>query len=125
MIDIIYAILIILALFKGYRRGLIIAVFSFAGFIVGLAAALKLSVFVADHLKDSVNISAKILPFISFALVFIAAILLIHFGAKLIEKLFEMAALGWANKLGGILLYAILYTIIFSVFLFYADKLHV
>ena len=98
MIDIIYAILIILALFKGYRRGLIIAVFSFAGFIVGLAAALKLSVFVADHLKDSVNISAKILPFISFALVFIAAILLIHFGAKLIEKLFEMAALGWAVR---------------------------
>ena len=124
MIDIIYAILIILAIFKGYQKGLIIAVFSFIGFVIGLAAALKLSVYVADHLKGSVNVSAKILPFLSFALVFLITVLLIHFGAKLIEKLFEMAALGWANKLAGILLYAILYTMIFSVFLFYADKIH-
>jgi membrane protein required for colicin V production len=43
---------------------------------------------------------------------------------KLIEKTFEIAFLGWANKLGGILLYAALYTIIFSVCLFYADKIH-
>jgi membrane protein required for colicin V production len=124
MIDIIYAILIILAVFKGYRKGLIIAIFSFIGFVIGLAAALKLSVYVASQLKGSVNVSSKILPFISFAVVFLVTVLLIHFGAKLIEKLFEMAALGWANKLGGILLYAVLYTMIFSVFLFYADKIN-
>jgi membrane protein required for colicin V production len=125
MIDIIYAILIALAVFKGFQKGLIIAVFSFVGFVVGLAAALKLSVYVADHLKDSVNVSGKILPFLSFALVFLVTVLLIHFGAKLIEKLLEAVALGWANKLCDILLYAILYTMIFSVFLFYAEKIHV
>ena len=125
MIDIIYAILIALAVFKGFQKGLIIAVFSFVGFVVGLAAALKLSVYVADHLKDSVNVSGKILPFLSFALVFLVTVLLIHFGAKLIEKLLEAVALGWANKLCGLLLYAILYTMIFSVFLFYAEKIHV
>jgi membrane protein required for colicin V production len=124
MIDIIYAILIILAVFKGYRKGLIIAIFSFVGFVIGLGAALKLSVYVAGQLKGSVNVSGKILPFISFAVVFLVTVLLIHFGAKLIEKLLEMAALGWANKLGGILLYAVLYTMIFSVFLFYADKIN-
>ena len=124
MIDIIYATLMILAIFKGYSKGLIIALFSFVGFVIGIAAALKLSVFVASRLKDSINVSNKILPFISFAVVFLATILLIHFGAKLIEKLLESVALGWANKLGGVLLYAILYTFIFSVFLFYADKVH-
>ena len=36
-----------------------------------------------------------------------------------------MALLGWANRLGGVLLYLILYTIIFSVFLFYADKIKI
>ncbi|HMG82120.1 MAG TPA: CvpA family protein [Ferruginibacter sp.] len=124
MIDIIYAILICLALYKGYKKGLIVAVFSFVGFVIGLAAALKLSVYVAGQLKGSINVSSKILPFISFAVVFLITVLLIYFGAKLIEKLFEMVALGWANKLGGILLYAILYTIIFSVFLFYAEKIN-
>ena len=35
-----------------------------------------------------------------------------------------MALLGWVNRLGGIVFYAALYIIIFSVFLFYADKIH-
>jgi membrane protein required for colicin V production len=31
--------------------------------------------------------------------------------------------LGWLNRIGGIILYAVIYTIIFSIFLFYAEKL--
>ena len=34
-----------------------------------------------------------------------------------------MAMLGWLDSLGGMILYIVIYTIIFSVFLFYAEKL--
>lgn len=124
MIDIIYAILIVIAIFKGYKKGLIIAIFSIVAFIVGLAAALKLSATVAAYLQNSVNISGKWLPFLSFAMVFGLVTVLVGMGGKLIEKTFEMALLGWANRIGGILLFVILYTIIFSIFLFYAEKIH-
>ena len=124
MIDIIFAILIVIAIFKGYRKGLIIAIFSIVAFIVGLAAALKLSATVAAYLQNSVNISGKWLPFLSFAMVFGLVAVLVGMGGKLIEKTFEMALLGWANRIGGILLFVILYTIIFSIFLFYAEKIH-
>ena len=124
MIDIIFAILIVIAIFKGYKKGLIIAIFSIVAFIVGLAAALKLSATVAAYLQNSVNISGKWLPFLSFAMVFGLVTVLVGMGGKLIEKTFEMALLGWANRIGGILLFAILYTIIFSIFLFYAEKIH-
>ncbi|MEO6729985.1 MAG: CvpA family protein [Ferruginibacter sp.] len=125
MIDIIFAILIILAIVKGYRKGLIIALFSIIAFIAGLAAALKLSAAVAVYLQQNVTVSSKWLPVISFALVFFVVVLLIHLGGKLIEKSFEMVSLGWANRLAGIVLYVVLYTIIFSVLLFYADKMAV
>ena len=124
MIDIIFAILIVIAIFKGYKKGLIIAIFSIVAFIVGLAAALKLSATVAAYLQNSVNISGKWLPFLSFAMVFGLVTVLVGMGGKLIEKTFEMALLGWANRIGGILLFVILYTIIFSIFLFYAEKIH-
>jgi membrane protein required for colicin V production len=116
--------LILIAIFKGYRKGLIIAVFSIIAFIIGLAAALKLSATVAGYLQNSINISAKWLPIISFAVVFLVVVVLVNLGAKLIEKSFEMALLGWVNRIGGILLFIILYVIIFSVFLFYAEKIH-
>jgi membrane protein required for colicin V production len=35
----------------------------------------------------------------------------------------QFAMLGWLDSLGGMILYLAIYTIIFSVFLFFADKL--
>ncbi len=124
MIDIIFAIIIIIACIKGYQKGLIIAVFSVVAFIVGLAAALKLSAVVASWLGNHSNINAKWLPVLSFAVVFFAVVLLVRLGAKFIEKTFQMAMLGWINRIGGIFFYSILYIIIFSIFIFYAEKLH-
>jgi membrane protein required for colicin V production len=123
IIDIVFIIMLIMAVIKGWQRGLVIAVFSVIGLIVGIVAAMKLSALVAEWLKDSTSISAKWLPFISFAVVFIGAVLLIRLGANLLESTLEVALLGWANKLGGILLYIIIYTLAYSVLLFYAEQL--
>lgn len=123
VIDLIFAVLMVFACIKGYQRGLILAVFSIVAFIIGLAAALKLSTVVADWMKDSVSVSAKWLPFISFVVVFFAVVLLVRWGGKLIEKSFQVVMLGWLNRIGGIVFFAALYIIIFSIFLFYAEKL--
>lgn len=124
IIDIIVAVVLILAIIKGFRQGLIVALFSFIAFFIGLAAALKLSAVVADHLGNAVKVSDKWLPIISFAVVFLIVVLLVRLGAKFIQKTVELAMLGWLNRLGGILLYAGLYILIFSILLFYADQLN-
>lgn len=123
MIDLIYAILLVLATIKGFQRGLIVGLFSFVALVVGLAAALKLSTIVAGYLGDTVNISAEWLPFISFLAVFIGVVLLIRLGAKAIESAIEVVMLGWLNRIGGILLYIAMYTLVYSVLLFYAGKM--
>lgn len=123
LIDIIFAVLLVIAIVKGYHKGLIIAFFSILAFILGLAAALKLSAFVADYLKDSINISAKWLPFIAFAIIFFIVVMIVSLGGKLIEKTFQAVMLGWLNQLGGILLYVALYMIILSIFIFFTEKL--
>jgi len=124
IIDIAFLILIIIACMKGYRKGFVMAMFSFAALIIALAAALKLSAYTANHLEDSLHIPAKWLPFISFIIVFFLAVLLVKWIGKLIEKAMETVLLGWINRLAGIILYLFLYTIIFSIFLFYTEKIH-
>ncbi|HEX6846898.1 MAG TPA: CvpA family protein [Chitinophagaceae bacterium] len=123
IIDIIVAIILILAIFKGYRQGLIVALFSVVAFIVGLAAAIKLSVVAAGYIGNAVKVSDKWLPIISFAVVFLIVVILVRLGAKFIQKTAELAMLGWVNRIGGILLYAGVYILILSVLLFYADQL--
>lgn len=124
MIDTIFAILIIIAVIKGLRKGLVVALFSIIAYIIGLAAALKLSAAVAVYLEKNVAVPGKWLPVISFALVFMVVVIAVNLGGRLIEKSFEMAFLGMANKLAGAAIYVALYTIIFSIILFFAEKIH-
>jgi membrane protein required for colicin V production len=123
-IDVIYLILLVVAVIKGMRRGLVIAIFSFLGFFIGLVAAIKFSSFVAAYLQHSAHMDGRWLPFISFILVFVVSVLIVQWVAEFIEVAFETAMLGWINKLAGALLYATTYTLVFSVLLFYADKMH-
>ena len=125
IIDILFIILMVMAIFKGFSRGLIVAVCSFFAIIIGLAAALKLSTVVASWLHSSSGITAQWLPFISFIIVMVAVILLLRVGAGLLQKSVELIFMGWINKLGGILFYAAIYTTVFSVMLFYAEKIHI
>lgn len=122
-IDIVFALLMVMAFLKGFQRGLIIAVFSLLAVIVGLAAAMKLSAVAATYIDDAIKISSRWVRVISFALVFFIVVLLIRWAANLIEKGAKFAMLGWVNRIGGFLFYAAMYTIILSVLLFYASQI--
>lgn len=124
MIDILFALLMAIALIKGYRKGLVVALFSVLGFIIGLAAALKLSALAAVYLQKNTAVPGTWLPVLSFFLVFIVVAILVNWGGKLLQKTFELALLGWANRLAGMALYALLYGIFFSILLFYGEKVH-
>ncbi|HEX2606193.1 MAG TPA: CvpA family protein [Flavisolibacter sp.] len=124
IIDIIALILVVFALFKGLRNGLVVALFSFLAFFVGLAAALKLSALAAGYLGAHTGVSQRWLPFLAFALVFLLVVLLVRLGAKAIEGMLKVVMLGWLNRIGGVVLYLVLYFFIFSILLFYALQLH-
>ena len=123
MIDLIYMLILVAAAVKGFRQGLVLAAFSFAAFFIGLAAAIKLSALVAGWLEDSFDKPSAWWPFIAFMLVLLIVSGIIRAAAAVISKTLDLAMLGWVNRLGGFLLYAILYTLIYSVFLFYYDQL--
>jgi len=122
LIDIAYLLVIVMAVIRGLRRGLIVGLFSIIAVIIGLAAALKLSAVAAGYLSGSTNISVKWIPVISFIIVFVLVILLVRLVANLIKKTVELAFLGPLDRLGGVILYVILDTIIFSILLFYAEQ---
>ena len=112
-----------MAIFNGLSKGFVLGIFSFLAIMIGLAAALKLSVVVSRYLEHSVVVATKWLPLVSFILVLVVVMLLAGLLARLIKKTLQFALLGWLDSLAGMILYIVLYTIVFSIFLFYADKL--
>lgn len=124
ILDLIFVVILVLAIYKGYQRGLIVGIFSFLAIIIGLAAAMKLSTVVAGYIGEAVKVSDEWLPVISFAAVFIIIVLLVRLGANAIQRTAEVAMLGWVNRIGGIILYAALYITVFSVLVFYSEQVH-
>ena len=123
-IDIIFFVLIVLSVIKGYRNGFVVAIFSLLAIFIGLAAAVKLSAYVATWLSAHTTMHAAWLPIASFIGVMIIVVLLVRLGAIFINATLNMVLLGWINKLSGMVLYAVLYITFFSVILFYAEKIH-
>ena len=125
ILDIIFIIIVILAMFRGYQRGLIVGVFSFVALIIGLAAAMKLSTVVAGYIGKAVKVSEQWLPLIAFAVIFLIVVLLVRAVAAIMERTVQFAMLGWVNRLGGVIFYVALYITVFSVLLFYAEQMKI
>jgi membrane protein required for colicin V production len=124
-IDVLFLLFMALAIYRGVRHGFIISVCSFLAIFIGLAAAVRLSASVAAGISTTAHHSSRWLPVIAFLLVFLGVVILVRLGARLAEKAVDLAAMGWLNKLAGVLLYAAIYTLIWSIVLFYAVQLHV
>lgn len=125
IIDVIFLLLLVFAIFKGVSRGFVVAIFSFLAIIIGVAAAMKLSYFVANWLQHSFNTGKQWLPFLSFIIVLICVIILVRLVANIIQRAINIAMLGWLNKLGGIILFVLLYISVYSVFLFYLSGMNI
>jgi len=123
LVDIIGLVLLAMAIFKGYSRGLIVSILSFLAILIGLAAAMKFSVVVAAWLEENSNIGAQWLPFVAFLVIMIGVILIVRWIANLAEAAIEIVLLGWLNKLGGVILYILLYMMVYSIVLFYATEM--
>lgn len=121
--DIIYLLLLALAAWNGFRKGLVLALFSLLAVVIGLAAAMKLSVVTADWVGTHVSISRQWLPVISFLLVFLIVLILVRLGARAIEQVLRLAMLGWVNRVAGALLYCVMLTIVLSILVFYAIQM--
>lgn len=125
IIDVIFLMLLAIAIIKGISRGFIVAVFSFLAIIIGVAAAMKLSYIAANWLQHSFNTGKQWLPFFSFLIVLIAVIFLVRLLANIIQRTINVAMLGWLNKLGGILLFVLLYISVYSICLFYLTQMNI
>ena len=124
VIDVIVLVLFVMAAFKGYQLGLIAGIFSYLAFLIGLAAAMKLSAVVANSIDEILNVSDRWLPFLAFIVVFLFVVLLVKWSARLLESVFKKVMLGWLNKIGGLAFFVLLYLSVFAIFLFYAYQMH-
>ncbi len=124
-LDIVVACLLLMAIYKGYSKGMVATLFSFVAIVIGLVIAFKFSATVATWLEKSTNIPTFWLPFFAFIVIIIVIVFVVKISSTIVEKIFQVALLGWLNKLCGIIIYVSLYAIVISGFLFFLEEMSI
>lgn len=102
-LDIFFILVLCLAAWKGYKKGLIIELFTVLAVFAGLYAGLHLSDGVSRWLY-SLGWHWKYLPTFSFFLCFLAIGAMLYFGGKVLDRVIRIAQLGLVNRIAGMLL---------------------
>ncbi len=125
-IDIVFAVLLGFAVYKGLKNGLFVEVASFVALILGIYFAIKFSNLVGAIFTGIVpSWDPKYIEITAFIITFLLVVIGIHLSAKILTKLADFAFLGWINKIAGVI-FSLLKTILaLSVVLFIFEKINI
>lgn len=124
VVDLIIAVLLGYALFKGIKNGLVVSVISLIALIVGIYLSLRFSFFTRNFLTENTQWNPNTLTIAAFFITFVAVLILLYFLGKAVTKLAESLALGFVNKILGAVFEGIKMLLIISVFLNLFQKIN-
>lgn len=88
---------------RGFRKGLILEVFTLLAIIVGIYVAVHFSDQVSHKIVENVGEEYSSTPAISFTLIFLAVGAIIYFGGVALEKVVKAVNLSVFNRMLGLL----------------------
>jgi len=118
-LDIILAIPLVWAIYRGFTKGFVIEIASLIAMVLGVYGAIHFSYFISDLLK----IDSPYAPLIYFAITFLIIVIVVFLFAKMLEKSINLLALGFLNKLAGAVFGMLKIAFILSVLLIFINKL--
>ena len=101
IIDIILIVILIWGAISGFKKGLVLTLASFVAIIAGALSAYYGADAIASELSIKVDWSEKQIAVVSFAIVFLAVVVMVYILARVIEGTLKLVALGLANRVAG------------------------
>ena len=101
VVDIALICLILIGAFSGYREGFLMELFSFVAIILGVIGGFKLMGYAMILLDARFDLNESLLPYIAFAVVFIAILIAVRLLGKLIKVTIDTTFLGRVDQAAG------------------------
>lgn len=123
-LDILFLIILAIGLIRGASRGLVMELSGLLGLIVSIFVAKNYSEVLMGKFFTFFGIQAEVSYFISFIIVLLLSLVVIHFLAILISRFIKLVMLDWLNKLGGAVFSGIKYLLILGAILYAFERMN-
>ena len=100
-IDIFIAIPLAYAMWKGFKKGFVLEIFSLLALLVGIYVGIHFSTWVSKAIAGSFNMNPVYLPIVAFIITFGGVALLIYMTGKSIERTLKTSKLSTLNQVAG------------------------
>lgn len=100
-VDIALLALIILGAISGYRQGFLLELFSLAAIVLGVLGGFKLMGYAIVWLAAEFTINETILPYVAFALVFLAIVIVVKLTGRVLKASIDKTFLGTVDQAAG------------------------
>ena len=114
-LDIILIVILGIGAVTGFRRGFIMEIVSILAFILAIIGAFKLLQVGMTFMQENFQLSGKLLPYLTFIIIFVAIVILVNLIGKAIKKMLDMTLLGSFDNLAGALIGILKWTFGLSV----------
>lgn len=123
-VDIVLLIPLLWGAFMGFRKGLVLELASLVGLILGIYGAIKFSGFTAEKLTEFVEVSEEWLGLLSFLITFIGIVFAVFIFARILDRTLKMVALGFVNRLLGLVFGLLKYALIVSTLMYFFENMN-
>lgn len=117
LLDIIIAVPLLWGAYRGFKRGLIFEIFMLIGLVLGLYTAFKFSSLLNGLVASFTEKDSAVIPFLSFAIVFAAILLIMILFARFLENVLKITSLNVFNQVAGAVLGIFKFALVVSVVL--------
>jgi membrane protein required for colicin V production len=124
-IDIALGIIILIGAYSGFKEGFLMELFSFLAVLLGVLGGFKLMGWAMILLADRFNVDQKVLPYVAFAVVFIAIVIAVRLLGNLIKVSIDKSFLGRIDQVAGAILGFFKTAFLLSVLLWILDSLRI
>lgn len=122
IIDIVLIVCFLPCLYFGLRHGLVKQVISLCTIYFGISLSLRFSVPVMEWLSEHMTISPTVAKIASFVVIFVVIATLLALFGRLVEKVLQITLLGWLNRLLGVVMACLIFTVALSAVVFLVDE---
>lgn len=122
-LDIIYGIVLLIVLIKGFSRGLIQSVFWLISVIVGIMAAVSFSHAAAAWVEKVLDIRSEFIPLVAFIVVLLAIFGIFYLLGNMLESVFKTLQINFLNQLAGAIVWGISWSLLFSCICWYGNNM--
>jgi membrane protein required for colicin V production len=124
-IDIIIVLVLLWGAINGFIKGFVIQSLTLVALLLGIWAGIHLSGLIDGFLLSHYSLNSKLIPIVSFTIIFILVLIIIHFIGIIITSAIDETIISKLNRLGGIVFGILKMAFILSICILILGKLDV